>query len=61
MQMSLYYQFSFLLRQHSEWCQVAQSFINDVNCHAQCLGYRLDGFQSHGVFSSLYPADVGTL
>ena len=56
MQMSLYYQFSFLLRQHSEWCQVAQSFIDDVNCHAQCLGYRLDGFQCHGILARLYTA-----
>ena len=61
MQMSLYYQFPFLLRQHSEWCQVAKSFIDDVNCHAQGFGNGLDGFERHGVLARLDPTNVRPL
>ena len=42
-----------LLCQYPQRGEVAQTIVDDVNGHAQCLGYGFDGLHGHGKLASL--------
>lgn len=50
-----------LFGQHSEWCEVAESLVNNIYCHAQRLCYGLDSLEGYGILSSLDAGEVSAL